>query len=111
MTWYAKWWRRVPWAVRVVVHPDEELDMKDKEGRPDHAKIVGLFAFTVFIVLILMGKTPPLGHTIALLSVIFGWIGWRAFLASRTATSHETIETKLWPLEKESERMPDDERA
>ncbi len=96
----------LPWILAVIWRPDIALDLLDKEGKPDHAKIMGYYAFTVFIVLILLDKLPPLGHTIVLCSVIFGWIGMRTFLASRAATSSEVIQTKL----EFGERLPDDTR-
>lgn len=89
-----KWWR-IPWIFRVVIHPDVELDLVDKKGFPDHAKIMGWVAFLVDVVLIWTRHTPPLGHFIVLNSVVFGWIGMRAFLASKTATATETVLVKM----------------
>lgn len=75
----------IPWILRVVIYPDRELDLLDHEGNPDHAKIMGYYAFTVFIALVLFNRLPSLGWGILLCSVVFGWIGMRTFLNSRIA--------------------------
>lgn len=103
------WW--IPWILKAAWNPPKYLDLMDeKTGRPDHAKVVGVYAFTVFVGLILLRLLPSVGHTIALLSVVFGWLGWRTFLASRTVTSHEAVTRDDTPPLERGERMPDDER-
>jgi hypothetical protein len=97
----------VPWVLWLLWDPPAALDLVDKEGRVDHGKIIGVLAFASFVTLILRNALPPLGHTIVLYSGVFGWVGMRTFLASRTATSTETITTAL---EVGSERDPDDGR-
>lgn len=83
------WW--VPWIVKAVFNPPKYLDLLAPDGRPDHGKVVGVYAFTVFIGLVLLDKLPPLGHTVALLSVVFGWVAWRAYLKRHQSSSSETI--------------------
>lgn len=101
MNW--KWWR-IPWLFRVVIHPDVELDLVDKDGNPDHAKIMGWVAFLADIGLIVADFTPPLGHFIVLNSVVFGWIGMRAFLAARSVTVNESVNVMV----QRSEGNPED---
>jgi hypothetical protein len=79
----------VKWLLWLLWDPLSALDLRATTGKPDYAKVVGFFGFIVFIGLILAGFLPPLGHTIALLSVLFGWVGWRTFLKSRAATATE----------------------
>lgn len=65
------------------------LDLRGSDGKPDHGKLIGLVGFVAIYLTIFLNKLPPLGHTIALLSVIFGWAGWRTFLKTRTVTARE----------------------
>lgn len=83
--------RWVPWIIKAAWDPPKYLDLLGADGRPDHGKVVGVYAFTVFILLILIGKLPSLGHTVALLSVVFGWVAWRAYLKRYSSSSNETI--------------------
>ena len=78
---------KIPWLVRVVLYPDVELDLVDKQGKPDHAKIMGYYAFTNFMVLAWFGKMPDLGVVIVLNAVIYGWVGLRAYFAWRGGNS------------------------
>lgn len=87
------------WLLQLLWNPVAALDLEDSAGDIDHAKIIGLFTFvTILAVLFLYvvgkGELLPLGHTIALISTAYGWAGWRAFLASKAATSREKLERK-----------------
>lgn len=87
------------WLLLLLWDPVEALDLKGPDGRPDHSKIIGFWTFgTILAVLGLwvigMGELLPLGHTIALISTAYGWIGWRTFLKSKTATAHEHREER-----------------
>lgn len=77
------------WLLWVLWNPLEALDLLDRKGNPDHGKLIGLVGFVAIYLTIFLDRLPPLGHTIALLSVIFGWAGWRTFLASKTVTASE----------------------
>lgn len=77
------------WLLWVLWNPLEALDLLDKQGKPDHGKVIGFMGFLALYVTIFLRLLPPLGHTIALLSVIFGWAGWRTFLASKSVTASE----------------------
>ena len=78
------------WILLLLWDPIEALDLKDRRnGAVDHGKVVGLFGFLSFYLLIFLGKLPSVWHTIALLSAVFGWAGWRAFLSSRHTPSTE----------------------
>lgn len=82
------------WLLSLLWNPIAALDMGGSDGRPSHKKIMGFFAFMVFIGLILIDKLPPLGHTIALISASFGLTAWLYFLASKAATSRERLEQR-----------------
>lgn len=78
------------WFLLILWDPLRALDLRDRDGNPDHSKVAGFFGFLAIYLTIFLDKLPPLGHTVALLSVIFGWVGWRTFLKSRTVTASET---------------------
>ena len=85
------------WLLLLFWNPVDALDLRDRAGQVDHGKIIGFFTFlAVFSALMLYvvgrGKLLPLGHTIALISTAYGWAGWRAFLASKSATSREQLD-------------------
>lgn len=104
--------RYTPWILRVVWQPDVELDLLDEQGRPNHAKIMGYYIFSVFVVLSLMDKLPSVGHTIAIISAGFGWVMFRTFLASKTVTSQEEImrhDGAYAPPEVREFEMPDED--
>lgn len=107
---------RIPWFIRAIVQPEIELDLLNEKGKADYGKTVGMFAFGVDIILIISDNLPSLGHFIALNSVVFGWVGWRTFLKSKSATATEenlnvtrkieqdtniTVERKGWDEERE----------
>lgn len=77
------------WLLWVLWNPLDALDLRGADGKPDHGKVIGFLGFLAIYLTIFLGLLPPLGHTIALLSVIFGWAGWRSFLKSRTALATE----------------------
>jgi hypothetical protein len=96
------------WLLLLLWNPVEALDLRDKSGAVDHGKIVGFFSFmtilcVLFLYVIDKGRLLPLGHTIALISTAYGWAGWRAFLASKAATSREKLEIEQRDIE---ERHP-----
>lgn len=97
----------VPWVVWLLWDFTAALDLVNDQGAVDHGKVVGVVAFATLTSLGFARGWPPLGHMIVLCSVIFGWLGMRTFLASKAATSTETITTAL---EATSERDPGDER-
>lgn len=87
------------WLLLLLWDPVEALDLKGPAGKVDHGKIVGFWTFgTILAVLLLYvvgwGHLLPLGHTIALISTAYGWIGWRTFLKSKTATAREFREER-----------------
>ena len=82
---------RLPWLLQLLWDPPTALDLRDSCGDIDHGKVIGFVGFLAMYVLIWFGILPSIGHTIALLSAIFGWAAWRTFLASRTVTSTEEV--------------------
>jgi hypothetical protein len=82
---------KLPWLLQLVWDPPTALDMRDRRGRVDHGKVIGFVGFLAMYILIWFGLLPSIGHTIALLSAIFGWAAWRTFLASKAVTSSETV--------------------
>ena len=72
------------WLLWIFWNPLKALDLLDCKGKPDHAKVMGFVGFVLMYVLIFLNKLPPLGHLVAMLAVIFGWVGFRAFLGSRS---------------------------
>lgn len=79
------------WLVLLLWDPVMALDFCDaKTGRMDHGKLVAFLMFWGFYVLILLGKLPPLGHTITLCAAGFGALTFRTFLRSKTVTDTET---------------------
>lgn len=87
------------WFAWFLWDPVAALDLVGRGGAVDHGKIIGFWTFyTILGALMLyvlgIGELLPLGHTIALISTAYGWAGWRAFLASRTATSREKLEQR-----------------
>lgn len=92
--------------------PVVALDLRGADGRPDHGKIVGFWTFSsmlavLFLYVVGWGKLLPLGHTIALISTAYGWVGWRTFLKSKAATAHEERVSH----EREPDLWTDDERG
>lgn len=73
---------RLPWLVRFLWQPEVELDMLDKEGKPDHGKIMGYYLVTCFMVMAVTNTLPSIGELIVLASVGFGWIMFRTFLSA-----------------------------
>jgi hypothetical protein len=82
---------KLPWLLELLWDPPTALDLRDRHGKIDHGKVIGFVGFLLMYLLIWFGLLPSIGHTIALLSAIFGWAAWRVFLASRTVTSAETV--------------------
>jgi hypothetical protein len=83
------------WLVQLLWDPVTALDLTDSKGSVDHGKAIGLLAFSVFVALIVWGRLPPLGHTIALLSAVFGSRVFIGFLKSRTVSVTESIQSKI----------------
>lgn len=75
--------REPPWIVRVVLHPDRELDLLDPKGVADHGKIVGFFTFLLFYSLIWFDKLPNAIDTALLLFAAYGWIGLRLWASMK----------------------------
>lgn len=87
------------WLLLLLWDPVEALDLAGPDGKVDHGKIIGFWTFgTILAVLVLYvfgwGELLPLGHTIALISTAYGWVGWRTFLKSKTVTAHENREER-----------------
>jgi len=82
------------WLLVLLWDPVTALDLVGPDGAVDHSKVIGLFTFGTILAAIMLwvlgiGQLIPLGHTIALISTAYGWIGWRTFLKSRAATATE----------------------
>jgi hypothetical protein len=95
------------WLIWLLWDPLAALDLLDDLGKPDHAKVMGLFAFLAIYVTIFLNKLPPLGHTVVLGSLAFGWIGWRAFLKSRVVRSRDEQATHSYPYGPPTVHMED----
>lgn len=71
------------WLWRFLVDPLEALDLNDASGRPDHGKVMGFIAFTVFVVFVFTNRLPSVAHTALLLGAVFGSRVFIAVLKSR----------------------------
>lgn len=72
------------WIWRLLVDPLEALDLNDASGKkPDHGKVIGFLAFTVFTVFIFTNRLPSVGHTALLLGAVFGSRVFIALIKSR----------------------------
>jgi hypothetical protein len=95
----ARWRMVIPWVARVLYAPDYELDLIDKDGRPDHGKVMGLVIFAVLVTLMALRVIPAnTGTVIVLTAAGFGGVMFRTFLRSRTVTSAETVTVFERPL-------------
>jgi len=91
----------VRWIILLLWDPIEALDLADKQGRPDHGKVIGLVGFVALYLLILLRREVTLGQFIVLGSIIFGWASWRTFLASKAATATEATQ-RIVKLERDA---------
>lgn len=71
---------RLPWIVRVLWRPDDELDLKDKDNHPDHSKIMGYYLVTWFLLMSITKTLPPFEYGVLIAALGFGWIGMRTYL-------------------------------
>lgn len=89
---------RWPWLVRIFYQPEIEFDLLDDEGKPDHGKSVGFFAFIVLVTLMAVRILPAsVGVVMVLIAAIFGQRVFVALIRSRAVTSAETVITDLRP--------------
>jgi hypothetical protein len=76
---------KLPWVVRAVWEPVRELDLLDKNDKPDHGKIVPfLFLIAAFTAHFFLPLTW--WELSALGSLSFGYGAWRTFLTSKTVS-------------------------
>ena len=75
--------------VKALLDPVRSLDLVDRGGRPDHAKVVPFLVSLAAIVLHAIGNPIPLGHLVVLVSAAFGYGSWRTFLSSRAVVVNQ----------------------
>ena len=63
------------------------LDLYDKNGKPDHGKVMGVLAFLIFVGLALVERFPSDAATAMLLTCVFGSRAWMAKLKSNAPAS------------------------
>lgn len=73
----------MPWLVRLLWDPPAELDLLDKDDRPDHAKIVGFVLTSAFLVFAWFDRLPDFWRMLLIAALGYGWIGLRTFLNRR----------------------------
>jgi hypothetical protein len=85
---------RTPWLLRLLLDPVEALDLRGRDGRPDHGKLMGAAAFALYAVIVLRmpaGTLPPLGLTIAFLAAMFGPRMFYRFLQRTQLAASEVV--------------------
>lgn len=78
--------------LHLVIDPFTALDLVDREGRPDHGKILPAILLFSAIIAQFLDKQYSLGVLIALGSLSYGYGMWRTFLRSKAATATEHTE-------------------
>jgi hypothetical protein len=79
------------WLWLLLWDPITAFDLGDDCGQIDHGKVIGFVGFWAILISLFVsgGKVPTLGHTISLLSAVFGSRYWLAFLKSKAAIARE----------------------
>lgn len=72
-----------PWLLRALWNPVEALDLRDKNDKTDHAKVVPWILLMVSIVFHALGIPFTWWELTALGSMAYGYGAWRTFLQSR----------------------------
>ena len=93
---------KLPWVVRVVLHPDIELDLRDdrQPAKADHGKALTTIVILWVLILVTIRYTVPIGLVIVLLSASFGARMFMAFIHSRTVTSAEVVHVVEPPIQR-----------
>lgn len=90
-----------PWLCRALWNPVDALDLRDKDDRPDHGKIVPWTLLVVAIVYHAVGIPFTWWELTALGSLAYGFAAWRTFLQARNvvgtfdASKVETLEDSV----------------
>lgn len=78
--------------IHLVLDPFTALDLVDKDGKPDHGKILPAILLFSAIVLQFIDKQYTAAVLITLGSLSYGYGMWRSFLKSKAVTSVESLQ-------------------
>lgn len=85
-----KW---IPWVLRALWSPVEQLDLYDRSGKPDHSKIVPFLFLVSAVAAHFLAMPFAWWELLALGSLSFGYGAWRQFMATKAVSG--TLEEKI----------------